>query len=224
MGFITTLETAFAEHRNPENGFAMAKYMRNHFAFFGIKTEERRRILKAVWKENQEEVSKNARTIAMELYEKPEREFQYCAVEILIQQLKGNYTKDDAAFIEKLICSHSWWDTVDFLAKYLLGNYLLQFPLETEKVISRFSKSTNLWLNRSALLFQLGYKQRTNFELLFSECLRHRHSNEFFIQKAIGWALREYAKTDPEAVIHFVSQSDLKPLSQKEALKNVVKT
>ena len=78
-----------------------------------------------------------------------------------------------------------------------------------------------MWLNRSAILFQLGYKQKTNAEFLFSECLKQSHSNEFFIKKAIGWALREYAKSNPEAVKEFVKTINLKPLSTKEALKNM---
>ena len=123
--------------------------------------------------------------------------------------------------IEKLILNNSWWDSVDTIAKYILGEYLLEFPLETKKVIERFSNSENMWLNRSAILFQLGYKQKTNADFLFSECLKQSHSNEFFIKKAIGWALREYAKSNPEAVKEFVKTSNLKPLSTKEALKNM---
>jgi 3-methyladenine DNA glycosylase AlkD len=221
MNFIAKLESAFQEKSNPENAFAMAKYMRNHFSFFGIKTDERRQIFKDIWKENQQEVAKNPREIAFKLYSKPQRELQYCAIEILIKQLKGNYTKEDIQLIEKLIITNSWWDSVDTIAKNILGDYLLEYPLETEKVIERFSNSDNMWLNRSAILFQLGYKQKTNFDLLKSECEKHKNSNEFFIQKAIGWALREYGKTNPESVRNFVANTNLKPLSQKEALKNI---
>ncbi len=221
MNFINKLETAFQKNSNPENAYAMAKYMRNHFSFFGIKTEDRRIIFKTICKESQEEVSKNPRAIALELYSKTQRELQYCAIEILIKQLKGNYKKEDIQLIEKLIVTNSWWDSVDTIAKYILGEYLLEFPLETENVIERFSNSENMWLNRNALLFQLGYKQKTNFDLLKSECEKHKNSNEFFIQKAIGWALREYGKTNPEAVRNFVANTNLKSLSTKEALKNI---
>jgi 3-methyladenine DNA glycosylase AlkD len=221
MKFTTELERAFAEKSNPENAFAMAKYMRNQFSFFGIKTEERRRIFKDIWKENKNEIAANPREIALKLYVKPQRELQYCAIEILIQQLKGNYKKEDIQLIERLIITNSWWDSVDTIAKNILGEYLLEYPLETKKVIERFSNSENMWLNRSAILFQLGYKGKTNFDLLKSECEKHKNSNEFFIQKAIGWALREYGKTNPEAVRNFVNRTDLKNLSTKEALKNI---
>jgi 3-methyladenine DNA glycosylase AlkD len=220
MSFINTVELAFKKNSKAENSFAMAKYMRNNFPFFGIKTEERRRIFKEIWKENRDEVAENAREIALELYSKPQREFHYCAIEILTKELKGNYKKEDIQLIEKLISNNSWWDSVDTIAKYILGEYLLEFPMETENVITRFSKSENMWLNRSAILFQLNYKQKTNFELLKVECNKHKMSKEFFIQKAIGWALREYAKTNPEAVKNFVANNNLMPLSIKEALKN----
>jgi 3-methyladenine DNA glycosylase AlkD len=94
--------------------------------------------------------------------------------------------------------------------------------LETKNAIERFSDSDNMWLNRSAILFQLGYKNKTNFEILKSECNKHKDSNEFFIQKAIGWAIREYGKTNLFDVKNFVINSDLKSFSRKEALKNIV--
>lgn len=222
MPFIKSLETAFQEKCNAENAFAMAKYMRNHFSFFGIKTEDRRQIFKATWKENHQEIAENPKEIAWELFTKQQRELHYCAIEILTKELKGKYKKDDIHLIEKLIITNSWWDSVDTIAKNILGEYLLEHPLQIENVIERFSNSKNMWLNRSAILFQLGYKQKTNFDLLKSECEKHKNSNEFFIQKAIGWALREYAKTNPEAVKNFVVNNNLKPLSKKEALKNLL--
>jgi 3-methyladenine DNA glycosylase AlkD len=221
MSFNVELERAFNKNSNTENAVAMSKYMKNNFKFFGIKTVERRQILKKLWKANEQEVSQNTRQITLELFQKQQREFHYCAVEILIQELKQKYIKEDIQLIEKLIITNSWWDSVDFLAKYLLGNYLLQFPEETDSVILKFSSSENMWLNRSAILFQLGYKEKTNFDVLKVVCAKHKMSTEFFIQKAIGWALREYAKTDPQVVKDFVSIANLKKLSEKEALKNL---
>lgn len=221
MNFISSLEKAFTENANTENAVAMSKYMKDNFSFYGIKTEERRWILKTVWAENQKEVFENTRETALLLFAKKERELHYCAIEILIKNLKNNYRTEDIQLIETLITTNSWWDSVDVIAKFILGEYLQQFPLETDNIISRFSNSDNMWLNRSAILFQLGYKQKTNFDLLKLVCEKHKSSTEFFIQKAIGWALREYAKTNPEAVKDFVSVSNLKKLSEKEALKNL---
>jgi 3-methyladenine DNA glycosylase AlkD len=221
MNFAPSLEKAFQKSSNAENAVAMSKYMKNNFQFFGIKTEDRRQIFKNILTENQKEVSDNPREISLFLYSKKERELHYCALEILIKKLKNNYIKEDIQLIEHLITINSWWDSVDVIAKFILGGYLQQFPLETAAVISRFSNSENMWLNRSAILFQLGYKEKTNFDLMKLVCEKHKMSSEFFIQKAIGWALREYVKTNPEAVKDFVSISNLKKLSEKEALKNI---
>jgi 3-methyladenine DNA glycosylase AlkD len=96
---------------------------------------------------------------------------------------------------------------------------LNQFPEEAHNVIMRFSSASNLWLNRSAILFQLSYKEKTNFDILNSECKKHKHSNEFFIQKALGWALRDYSRFNPTVVKEFVLSAKLKPLSTREALR-----
>lgn len=221
MNFISSLEKAFKENGNTENAIAMSKYMKDNFSFFGIKTDERRRIFKTVWAENQEEVFENTREITSLLFAKKERELHYCALEILMKNLKNNYQKEDIQLIENLITTNSWWDSVDVIAKFILGEYLRQFPFETDNVISRFSNSENMWINRSAILFQLGYKEKTNFDLLKLVCVKHKKSTEFFIQKAIGWALREYAKINPEAAKDFVLVSNLKKMSEKEALKNL---
>jgi 3-methyladenine DNA glycosylase AlkD len=221
MGFIANLEKAYTDNASLQNASSMAKYMKNLFAFHGLKTDLRRKLQKQALAAHKEEVKTNARQLAKALYGKTEREFHYTAIEILMQELKTAFVKEDAALIEYLLVTHSWWDSVDTIAKYLLGGYLRQFPEETDSVVKKFSDSGNMWLNRSAILYQLGYKNATDENRLFHECHKHRGSKEFFIQKAIGWALREYAKTNAHSVKHFVSIAGLKPLSHREALKNI---
>lgn len=221
MSFITDLTTDLLQKANREKALPMENYMKNKFSFLGIKTDERRVILKMHWKNHKPEVKQNFRSIAWELFQKNEREFHYCGLEIMIDEGKNSNTIEDIHLIEKLIITDSWWDTVDFLAKYVLGNYLLQFPDEILKTIERFSNSENMWLNRSAILFQLSYKKETNFELLKAICEQHKNSNEFFIQKAIGWALRDYSRFNPNGVKEYVNSTQLKPLSQREALRNL---
>lgn len=221
MAFINQLETTFQAHENKENSLAMAKYMKNHFDFYGIKTTERRLLFKEIWNANKDEIKNDVQNIATSLYTKKQRELHYCAIEIVIRECKGNYKKSDIHFIEKLLTTNSWWDSVDTISKYILGQYLLEFPDAVEDTIEKFSNSDNLWLNRSVILFQLGFKEKTDFDLLKAICLQHENSTEFFIQKAIGWSLREYAKTNPHQVIDFVTHSNLKPLSKKEAVKNL---
>lgn len=221
MTFVSELEKTFRENVSPELAAPMEAYMKDNFSFLGIKTTPRRTLFNEIWKLHKEEVKQNAREIALELFSKKEREFHYCAIEILMKELKKKYLKEDLQLIEKMIVTHSWWDSVDTIAKYLLGNYLAQFPEEIPNVIKRFSSSDNMWLNRSAILFQLDYKAQTDAELLFSICEKHKASKEFFIQKAIGWALRDYSRFNPKDVTEFVTKTDLKPLSKREALRNL---
>jgi 3-methyladenine DNA glycosylase AlkD len=221
MNFINDLENNLRSNSNRENAIPMENYMKNNFSFLGIKTEERRAIFKENYEKYKSEIKANFRTIAWELFNKNEREFHQVAIDLLVKEFKKNYVLKDIELIENLIITNSWWDSVDVVAKYLLGGYLQQFPNEIYDVIERFSNSNTMWLNRTAIIFQLSYKEKTNFDLLKSECERHKESKEFFIQKAIGWALRDYSRFNPIGVKEYVNSTNLKPLSQREALRNI---
>jgi 3-methyladenine DNA glycosylase AlkD len=222
MNFIATLTIELKNNSNHDEAVLMSNYMKNNFIFFGIKTPKRRAILKSILLTYKEEIKSDFRQICWQLFNKPEREFHYCAMDILQQEIKNKFIEDDIKFIEKLITSNSWWDSVDFLAKYMLGGYLQQFTDKTLVIIEAFSNSHNMWLNRSAILFQLSYKKKTNFDILKSECEKHKESTEFFIQKAIGWALRDYGQYNPNAIKAYVLNTNLKPLSHREALRKLV--
>lgn len=221
MSFITDLEADLRQKADREVAIPMENYMKNHFVFLGIKTEERRAIFKSNCESHKEEIKSNFRVIAWELFNKKEREFHQCSIDLICKEIKKKYVENDIQLIEKMLITHSWWDSVDVLAKYLLGHYLLLFPEKKYSIIERFSNSANMWLNRSAIIFQLDYKANTDFELLKSECEKHKNSNEFFIQKAIGWALRDYSRFNPNGVKEYVNSTQLKPLSQREALRNI---
>lgn len=219
MKFCSELEAAFKQESNREVAVPMENYMKNNFPFLGIKTEKRRAIFKSIYERNKVEIQSDFRSIAWNLFQMKEREYHQVAIDLLIKKFKKNYVLKDIQLIEKFLVTNSWWDSVDTIAKYLLGGYLLQFPEKTLNVIEQFSNSNNMWLNRSAILFQLSYKEKTNFEILKSECEKHKYSNEFFIQKAIGWALRDYSRFNPNGVEAYVKNTDLKPLSKREALR-----
>ncbi len=222
MKFVSALKYKFKENADAEQARSMEAYMKDLFSFYGIKAPVRKILVKETIDRFKAELTRdNVIRIVNTLYQDLHRELHYCAIEIADRYLKTKYEVKDLHFIEKLITTNSWWDSVDFIAKHILGNYLLQYPNQISKVIPRFSSSKNMWLNRSAILFQLGYKDKTDPELLFRLCNAHKSSNEFFIKKAIGWALREYSKINPKAVKDFVSETDLRPLSKKEALKRV---
>ena len=221
MEFITALQESFIKHSSSENKLPMEAYMKHKFEFYGIKSPDRKTILKEVIRNHTEEVSQYCRIIIKKLYELPQREFHYCAMEIMDKFLKNKYLQTDIKLIKYLIKTHSHWDSVDFIAKHILGNYLLIHRNKLEEVITNYSNNRDIWLNRSAILFQLGYKEKTNSDILFRECIKHSTSKEFFIQKAIGWALREYAKVNPESVLKFVNNNSLSTLSRREALKHL---
>lgn len=221
MHFIAQLEADLRSKVNPEAAKPMEDYMKNNFSFLGIKTEERRAIFKRNGELYKTEIKANFRAIAWELFNKKEREFHQCAIDLLCKQIKKKFVMEDIQWIEKMIVTNSWWDSVDVIAKYLIGHYLLQFPEKKFDVIEAFTNSDNMWLNRTAIIFQLDYKANTDFDLLKSVCEQHKDSKEFFIQKAIGWALREYSRFNPYGVKEYVNSTNLKPLSQREALRNI---
>ncbi|MDY8138935.1 DNA alkylation repair protein [Aquimarina sp. 2201CG5-10] len=222
MDFVSSLILKFEEHANPKNAIAMETYMRNLFPYYGIKVPLRRKLYKGTFEEFKTGFTRDrVIKITETLYQKPQRELHHCGIELVERLFKNKYEISDIDLIRMFITTNSWWDSVDMIAKNILGNYLLQFENKTELVIKEFSASENIWLNRSAIIFQLGYKDKTNADLLFAQCEKHKHSDEFFIKKAIGWALREYSKTNPEAVLSYASTAKLKPLSKIEALRKI---
>jgi 3-methyladenine DNA glycosylase AlkD len=216
---VKELLNQLSQKANPSRALEMAAYMKNRFVFLGVSAPDRRAIQNDWMKKYASELVSNYRLIVEELYEQDYRELHQAGIDVFIKFSKGKLVENDIELIRHLLITHSWWDSVDTVSKWLLGNYLIQFPTKINEVVEAHSTDENMWLNRSAILFQLGYKEKTNFELLKVLCNKHKHSNEFFIQKAIGWALREYSKVDGKAVLSFVHSSHLKPLSQREATR-----
>jgi len=215
------LEKTFREHANSETAGPMEAYMRGQFVFLGIKTPERTQLLREFWKHNEKPKGEELLQTAEQLWQLKEREFHYVAMELM-----GKYSKEAMpSHIDRLehwVITHSWWDTVDFIAAHLVGYHLSKFPELITEYTERWIDSDHMWLRRTALLFQLRYKHDTNTDLLFDYIRRTKDESEFFIRKAIGWALREYAKTDAACVHRFVEETPLSPLSKKEALKHIV--
>ena len=220
--FLSPLITALRENQNPETARWMAAYMKNKFAFLGIKTPLRKELFSRFLKENGLPVRNELHTVISTLWDLPEREFQYIAVS-LFDKFKKKYTEEDILLAEKLIVEKSWWDTVDGIAAWIAGDYFRKFPEKIHPVTRSWMDSGNIWLQRSALLFQLGYKQHTDEALLFNYINELTGSREFFIRKAIGWVLREYSKTIPGRVQQFVDRTPMSGLSRKEALKVIMR-
>jgi 3-methyladenine DNA glycosylase AlkD len=206
---------------NPELAGPMQAYMKNRFPFLGIKKPERAFLLKPFLNEAKNAPIDQIHQTVNKLWELPEREFHYAALG-LMDQKKKEWNAESFALMESLITWKSWWDTVDHIAANQIGTYLFrQSPEFRRKTALRWSKNENMWLNRTALIFQLKYKEQTDAELLFCLAEKHSQSKEFFIRKAIGWALRQYAYTAPEEVCAFLQCTSLHSLSVREASKHL---
>ena len=216
--YIAPLLLMFQENTVSDDAAAMKKYLRDQFPFFGIKAPKRKELLKQFWKMQGPPSVDTTPGIVRELWACPERECHYSAM-FLLEKMRKKLPAATIDLIEELIVTKSWWDTVDFLSSHDTGYYFKQFPQLKETHLARWRQSENIWLRRSAILYQLKYKTETDTELLFAIIRENLGSKEFFINKAIGWALREYSKVDETAVITFVQNTDLHSLSEREALK-----
>jgi 3-methyladenine DNA glycosylase AlkD len=216
--YTDKLESWLRAHSSAADGTAMEAYMRNQFPFLGIRNPQRVALTKQFWKEHGFPKGAEGVKVAQELWQLPEREFAYTALLLLIQ-LRKEAERERIEVLERMVATKSWWDSVDTIADHLIGFHLQKYPDLIPSYVEKWLASGNMWLQRTAILFQLKYKQRTDVPLLFSSIRRVADSKEFFIRKAIGWALREYSKTDAAAVQAFVAETELSTLSVREALK-----
>jgi len=223
ISYVPQLEAYLRSRANSEHAEKMSAYMQNHFPFLGLRSPERLKATRTFFTEFGIPSYEQLDGIVRELWALPEREFHYTAIQLLEKKMK-QAERNQVELLEQLITTKSWWDSVDIIAGKLVGSLFARYPELIQSYVSRWVKSDEMWLRRSAILFQLHYKERTDKELLF-ECIRCcAHENEFFIRKAIGWALRQYAKTDKQAVFRFVEATELLPLSRREALKHIVES
>jgi 3-methyladenine DNA glycosylase AlkD len=200
-GLVQTVVDMLESHRDTARAKAMSGYMKNQFTFYGIPAPVRTEVVKEWHKTCQ--IKCLDRQLVRSLWSKPEREAQYFAMDH-IKRFKKQLGSGDIDWIEQLVLEKSWWDTVDFLAVHAAGEVFSKDIGLRDVVAEKWISSDNFWLVRTAILFQLKYKKQTDFERLQRYILMHIGSKEFFINKASGWALREYARTNPVAVIQFV--------------------
>ncbi len=216
--YLESIEAAFSANANGEIARKQAAYMRDQFSFFGLKSPVRKELARPFLTKPNLPPKTELDTIVRTLWQKPERELQYFAMELCAKYLRKSERADIELF-QFMVVTKSWWDTVDFISSTLIGNYFKHFPDEIAPKVDAWLASENIWLQRSAILFQLKYKHRTNNELLAEVILTMLGSQEFFINKAIGWALREYSKFNPEWVANFADKAELSLLSRREALR-----
>lgn len=218
--YIKPLANDLKEIANDERAVGAKAYMKNQFGFFGMPMAERRAVCKHHIKQHVLNDCKELEIIVKELWLLPEREYQYCGIE-LMAFYKKLWTPSIIKLFEFCVTTKSWWDTVDFIAGECIGKYFQMFPEKISSITLKWNQSSNMWLQRSSLLFQNKYKTQTDTQLLSAYILHLSSSKEFFIQKAIGWVLREYAKSNAQWVKEFVNANALPTLSKREAMKHL---
>ena len=217
--YIIPLNKALIANADKENALYQAAYLKNKFQFHGLTTTLRRNVCKSFLQKSALPSKAQLEPIVKALWKMPQREYHYFAQE-LVAKYQKEFEEKDIDLLEYLIINNSWWDTVDFIAAHLAGQYFRAYPQKKEAYIKKWMSSGNMWLQRTCLLFQLKYKKETDTVLLAEIIDKLNPSKEFFINKAIGWILREYSKTDPKWVKKFVAEHALSNLSKREALKH----
>lgn len=218
--YFKKLEAILKEKGNPEIALGQMAYMKNQFDFFGLKAPVWLGISKEFFKENGIFRGDDLKKFTRQCFDAPQREWHYIGIEMTQKALKYE-NEDFIEFLEEMILTKSWWDSVDWIAK-LVAAHFERFPHLIKPITEGWIESDNMWLQRMAITFQRYFKQKTDADLMFNYILKMAHSKEFFIQKGSGWALREYAKINPQAVLNFVENHKLPPLTRREALKHII--
>ena len=219
MNKYLEIREVFQIEENKQKALEMSKYMKNKFSFYGIATPKRKEIYKDFLKEE-----KKSKQIDWEFldkcYEDEHREFQYLVSDYLLA-MKKYVSYEDISKIKGYILAKPWWDTIDFLCK-VIGNVGLNDARVKDLMIS-WSTDDNIWIKRTAIEHQLCLKEKTDTDLLEKILINSFGSDEFFINKAIGWALRDYSKTNPKWVQNFINtyKDKMNNLSIKEGSKYI---
>ena len=213
LDLITDLE----ENSNELLAESMSKYMQDKFRFLGVRGATRTEIYKKYFPD-----ARKTKTIDWDFVEncwnKEEREFQYVVVYYL-KAMQKFLKREDISRLKYLIVTKSWWDTVDLLAK-VVGSLVIRIE-GYDQIMLEWSKDSNIWLKRVAILYQLSLKEKVDKQVLERILVNNLGDSEFFINKAIGWALRDYSKFNPEWVREFIekNKNGMANLSIREASK-----
>ena len=217
---VKRIRADFEANRNPVDAVPMAKYMLHKFPFFGIRAPQCRALLKPLFIEAKPSINEAfLHDAARALFKLPEREYHHAAASLL-NQFRATLTPVSVGLLRELIQKNSWWDTVDALSAQCVGAMVLRHT-RLQGEMDAWAADTDFWIRRCAIIHQLSFREKTDVERLFAYCEANAADKEFFIRKAIGWALRQYARTDARAVMRFVAEHpELSNLSKREALKH----
>lgn len=222
---IAAIREDLAHAASPALAPAMKAYMKSAMPFLGVQMPQVRQICRRVFAAHPLASFDEWRDTAFALWREARyREERYAAIALTGERRYQDYQRLDALpMYEEMIVTGAWWDYVDDLAIHQIGRLLALFPTQMRGTMLAWSRDANLWKRRAAMLCQISFKGATDEELLYA-CIAPNLSNkDYFMRAAIGWALREYSKTRPDAVRRYVRdhETELSPLSRREALKHI---
>lgn len=217
---ILQLEELFEPFRNAKRAETASAYMKGNFQFIGMKTEVRRMSQKA-WIDSLKNIDDRTTRwlIIRALFEKEERDYHYVAIDYLNSWPKKYYSPEDGNELEWIISQKSWWDSVDAIASNYLGKWAKEYPIEARNTFEKWRYAETFWLQRSCLIYQLKYQDQVDIPYLENLIVQFLPIKEFFIQKAIGWSLRQLSKFNPVEVERILNSYPIKGLAYREASK-----
>ena len=222
---LTELRNALRKSGNPVKATAMQAYMKSAMPYHGVPTPLLRQVCREIFSDVGFDSAPGWRAQVLSLWRNARfREERYAALYLSGDKRAGDFQTPGAVkMYEELVITGAWWDYVDTIASNSLGPILRNYPAPMRRKMLAWSKCNDLWKRRSSILCQLGSKDQTDLELLYTCIAPSMESREFFLQKAIGWALRQYARTNPNEIRRYVqlNQSRLSALSRREALKHL---
>jgi 3-methyladenine DNA glycosylase AlkD len=225
FNLIRDLRRALREHADSAKAPIMQAYMKSPMPYWGIQTPEHRRICRAVFRAHPLDSFEQWRDTVLTLWREAKyREERYAAIALAAYQPYRDFrTLRALPLYKEMITTGAWWDYVDAIATRQVGELLRKTPERMSAMLRKWATDDDIWLRRSAILAQLNFKAATDLALLY-DCIRPSlERDEFFLRKAIGWALRQYARTDSKEVLQYVRdhRGQLSPLSVREALKHL---
>jgi len=222
---LALLRTELSRAGDPKKTAAMQAYMKSAMPYWGVQTPVQRDITRRLFTANRLETAEEWREACLTIWRAAEyREERYAAIDLTgFKYYREWQTLDTLPMYEEMIVAGAWWDFVDVIASARLGPLLRQYPGRMRTKMLQWGRSRSIWKRRSAILCQLTFKSETDLDLLYAAIEPSLGSKEFFLQKAIGWALRQYAWSDPREIRRYVraNADRLGALSKREALKNI---
>ncbi|MGH8951878.1 MAG: DNA alkylation repair protein [Acidimicrobiia bacterium] len=211
-----------SERADPAKAEGMQAYMKTDMPFYGVQKPGREVILRELVEGFPPDDRGEYEDLVLGLWGLPHREEKYLAIGVA-RHFGQFVTPSSLPLYRRLVVEGAWWDFVDEVATKLVRRLVVEHPDRTWPLVDEWIDDDDMWLRRTAILCQIGAKEQTDTERLFGFCARRAFEKEFFIRKAIGWALREHARTDPEAVGRFVTEHrhQLSGLSYREATKHI---